>query len=112
MLIRLDRKKILRFASLQSEAATKILAQNPGLQSESDTIIYIENGELYQKSDAVLRISRKIGGLLIILQLAYLLPRRWRDWSYDLIARNRYHWFGKRDQCMVPGENLRKRFLE
>jgi predicted DCC family thiol-disulfide oxidoreductase YuxK len=60
----------------------------------------------------VLRISRRIGGLLIILQLGYILPRHWRDWCYDLIARNRYRWFGQRSQCMVPNENIRKRFLE
>jgi predicted DCC family thiol-disulfide oxidoreductase YuxK len=112
IVIQLDRKQKLRFASLQSEAAEKILSQDPGLQAGPDTLVYLENGKLYFKSDAVLRISRKIGGLLIIFQIGYVMPGPWRNWCYDLIARNRYRWFGQRKQCMVPNENIRKRFLE
>jgi hypothetical protein len=28
-----------------------------------------------------------------------------RDAIYDLIARNRYHWFGRRDACILPNSN-------
>ena len=111
IIIKLDRKEQFKFASLQSEAASKILLKNPWLQAETDTIIYYENDIFYQRSDAVLRISRKLGGLLTILQLGYVLPKKWRDRCYDLIARNRYRWFGQREQCMIPGEHIKKRFL-
>jgi len=39
------------------------------------------------------------------------LPRFIRDPLYDLLARNRYKWFGKRDQCLVLPPEVKARFF-
>jgi predicted DCC family thiol-disulfide oxidoreductase YuxK len=41
-----------------------------------------------------------------------IVPRPVRDWGYDIVARNRYRWFGRTDSCMVPTPELRARFIE
>jgi predicted DCC family thiol-disulfide oxidoreductase YuxK len=34
------------------------------------------------------------------------IPRVIRDAIYDLVARNRYRWFGRRDACILPNSDL------
>lgn len=108
-IIRYDCRKKFRFASMQSTAAQKLL-ETFQIVKISDSVLYIENGVLYQESTAALKIVRHLcwfswlNGLLII-------PGWFRDPVYRLIARNRYHWFGKRESCMVPDEDLKSRFL-
>jgi predicted DCC family thiol-disulfide oxidoreductase YuxK len=78
---------------------------------DPDTVVYLEHDRAYYKSDAILKISRKLGGLLLIFQIGYIMPRKCRDSFYDFIARNRYRWFGKRRDCMVPDGDYKDRFL-
>ena len=110
-IIKLDRKKHLKFASLQNYPA---VFPPGGLNHhgiDPDTLIYIEDDRAYYKSDAILKISRKLGGLLLILQIGYVMPVKWRNRLYDFIARNRYRWFGKRHDCMVPDRDYSDRFF-
>jgi len=44
--------------------------------------------------------------------LLRLLPRRFRDWRYDLVARYRYRVFGKYDACPLPKPRDRHKFLD
>ncbi len=107
-----EREPVLRFASIQSEAGKKLLTWC-GLPEHFDqAIVLIDSGKIDLGSTAALKIGRYLkfpwsflaeGGLLI--------PKVLRDWVYRQIAQNRYHWFGKRDVCMVPTENLKTRFL-
>lgn len=97
-----------RFASLQSEAARRLL----GNDAPAETIVLWEAGKIWSKSTAVLRIAR---GLRFPWSLCYAIvavPRPLRDLVYDWVARHRYAWFGKRESCMVPTPELRARFLE
>ncbi len=97
-----------RFASLQSEAARRLL----GNDAPAETIVLWEAGKIWSKSTAVLRIAR---GLRFPWSLCYAfvaVPRPLRDLVYDWVARHRYAWFGKRESCMVPTPELRARFLE
>jgi predicted DCC family thiol-disulfide oxidoreductase YuxK len=99
------------FASLQSEAA-QALGEEYGFDpSELDTIVLIENGRVYTKSDAAVRIARRLRGPARRWAAARHLPRPLRDSLYDLVARNRYRWFGQRQECMVPTPELQSRFL-
>ena len=41
-----------------------------------------------------------------------IIPRFIRDGVYDFIAKNRYKWFGKKDQCMIPSPELKSRFID
>lgn len=108
-IIRYDCKKKFRFASIQSAAAQKLLET---FQSEkiSDAVLYIENGILYQESTAALKIARYLCWFSW-LNVLLIIPAWFRDPVYRLIARNRYRWFGKRESCMLPDEDLKSRFM-
>ncbi len=77
-----------------------------------DSFVLVEDGRVFTRSEAALRIARRLG---VPWSLAYplmVVPRPFRDWAYDVVARNRYRWFGKRETCRVPTPDLRRRFLE
>jgi predicted DCC family thiol-disulfide oxidoreductase YuxK len=111
-ILRRDSAKRFRFASLQSPAAQRQL-QEIGLTPEDlpDSIALIEDGKVYVKSTAGLRIARGLGGLWPLVSVFLVVPAVPRNWIYDLIARNRYRWFGKREECMLPTAETRERFL-
>lgn len=108
-----DKREQFRFAPLQSEAAEKLLAGR-GLAKDRealDSVILLEGDKVYERSDAALRIARRLGGLWSALYVFIVIPRFLRDAVYKLIARNRYRWFGRTEQCRVPTPELRARFL-
>jgi predicted DCC family thiol-disulfide oxidoreductase YuxK len=105
-----DGKDYFRFASLQSKAAEDLLKNYPEFQSLK-TIIFLENGHIYTRSAAALRISKHLKGIWPLLQSAYIIPAFIRNSIYNLIAKNRYKWFGKKDQCMIPTRELKSKFL-
>lgn len=99
------------FASLQSETGTKLL-QGGGMEpGKLDTVVLIQKGQYYTESAAALRIAR---GLRFPWPLAcafILIPRPLRDALYRYVARNRYRWFGRDEQCLLPTPEIRRRFL-
>ena len=118
-----------RFAALQSEAAADALASVgaevpdhaavsgavsgtvSGTVSGADSIVLIQDGSVYQRSDAALRIAQGLRRPWPLLGALLVVPRPVRDWVYDVIARNRYRWFGRRDACRIPTPELKGRFV-
>lgn len=111
--IKRDKKDIFRFAALQS-AMGQALVKERGINTEEvDSIILIEPQiAYYTKSDAALKIAKLLNGGWPLLGIFLGLPKGFRDWVYDWVARNRYQWFGKKDSCMIPTEALKGKFLE
>ena len=109
-LIKHDKKGVLKFASLQGNYA-KDFVNETEIQS-MQSILFFDGKMLYKKSTAVLKLSRLLGGWHQVLLLGYILPRFVRDWLYNIVAKNRYRWFGKKDQCMLPFKGFENRFLE
>ncbi len=111
-IIKRDHKDIFRYAALQSELGQQ-LTKERGIDTQLvDSMILLEPGVAYfVKSDAALEISKEFGGLWGLLQVFSWLPASLRNPIYDLVARNRYKWFGKKDQCMVPTPELQAKFL-
>lgn len=109
-IIRRDRDKIFRFASLQSEFGQKILRENQLPADEFHSVILFQNNKVYQKSDAVLEIARKLPGFRWV-SLVRILPGFLRDFIYGLVAKNRYRLFGRQDSCMLPTPELLDRFV-
>lgn len=109
-LIRQDRRQVLKFGSLQSEEAQRLLAKNRIDQSLT-SIIYFRQGNHYKRSTAALYILKDLGGLWWMTQIFWIIPRPLRDAIYDWVGHNRYRWFGKKSSCMVPSPELRERFL-
>jgi predicted DCC family thiol-disulfide oxidoreductase YuxK len=106
-----DKKGIFRFAPLQSEAGQKLLQQYNLSTENFESFILIDEGIVYKKSSASLRVMNKLPWYWKEVQLLKIVPSIFRDAIYDFIAKNRYKWFGKKDQCMVPSPELRSRFL-
>jgi predicted DCC family thiol-disulfide oxidoreductase YuxK len=104
-----------RFASLQSDYATRIL-QRHGLDPQDlDTVYVVESpGDRPKaRSAAVIFILRELGGLWSAVSTALrILPRPLRDWGYNVVARHRYRVFGKYKTCPLPGKKYRERFLD
>lgn len=108
-IIRRDKRKIFLFATLQSEHGRAATEHFSGKAPDSVVLFY--RGKYFIKSTATLKALRLAGGLWSWMYLFIVVPRFLRDWVYDMISRNRYHWFGKRNECMVPTRELMGRFL-
>lgn len=109
--IKRDPHAKFKFASLQSNEGGN-LQKEFGIDTENiKTIVLVENDNYYLKSDAVLRIFKHLDGMWFILYYLIYIPRPIRNFVYDLVANNRYRWFGKKDVCMLPTPELKKRFL-
>ena len=109
--IRHDAKGIFRFGPLQWTEAQKILGKLSGEILERDTIVLLEKGKVFTESTAALKIMRKLSGMYRLLYGLIIVPGFLRDAMYRFVARHRYRVFGKRDECMVPTPELRKRFI-
>jgi predicted DCC family thiol-disulfide oxidoreductase YuxK len=107
-----DPEAYFRFAPLQSETGRRLLVESGLSDSPPDSIVLIQGGRAYTQSAAALRIARRLRFPWPLLYALILVPSFFRDWLYDLIARNRYRWFGRREVCMTPTPELRSRFLE
>lgn len=105
-----DPQGIFHFASLQSEAGQELVKKHK-VPADVDSLILIEDGKVYYKSTAALRISRHLQGAWKWLYGFIIIPTPLRNIVYDLIAKNRYKWFGQKDSCMLPPPKVRKRFL-
>lgn len=107
-----DRQDQFRFTSLDSELGQQILQQIGVDRAQTDSIVlYIPGEAYYVKSQAALMIAKYLGGWHSLLTIFLLLPTKLADSLYDYIAKNRYKWYGKKDQCMIPSESIRKKFL-
>ena len=110
--IKRDKKKYFSFASLQSGEGQKLSGQYDLPLNDFNSFILIENGKAYTRSTGALRVIKKLKGLWPLLYGFMIIPKFIRNAVYDWIARNRYKWFGKKDECMIPTPELKARFLD
>lgn len=110
--IRQDKKKKFLFSTLQSSLGKEILQKNDLRPEDPESFILRDQGKLYFKSSAALRIAARLPWYWKWTQVLWIFPRFIRDGVYDIIAKNRYKWWGKRNECMVPAPELKERFLE
>ncbi|WP_404452205.1 thiol-disulfide oxidoreductase DCC family protein [Virgibacillus necropolis] len=110
-IIKRDKKAIYKFASIQSDIGQKIL-KNFNVPENIDSLILVEGNKCYFKSSAALRICKNLKGGWKLLYCFLSIPKLVRDYFYDIIAKNRYKWFGKKDACMLPSPEMRNRFLK
>lgn len=132
--MRHDRSGRVRFASLQSQVAQRLLADCDSLpadrvstspcggpdvergvlrngRNDGDTVVLIAQGKVYTGSDAVLTLLRELDNLWPHLYALRAVPRPLRDRLYALVARHRYRWFGRKTVCPQPTQEQRLRFL-
>ena len=110
-IVKNDRQARFRFVSAQSERG-KDLQRSCGVDTLKDgTVILLEHDQVHIKSDAALHIAKNLDGAWRLLYILRFIPKPVREYFYAIISKNRYRWFGKRDECLLPDENLKERFL-
>lgn len=110
-IIRRDPAGYFRFAALQTDSGRLTVERYDLNMIRTDTITLIENDRVFYRSDAALRISRRLAGAWKLIYVLIIIPPFIRNFIYDIVARNRYRWFGKRDTCFIPDESIKSRFL-
>ena len=112
-IIKHDKNDIFRFAALQGDLGKKLLRERGLEPDELDSIYLIEPGVAYYKeSTAALEIAAELSGPYSFLKHFKFIPEGIRDSIYQFIANNRYKWYGKREECMIPTPKLKAKFLD
>ena len=109
--LRHEKNTDIQFASLQSEVGLALLQKHAINPKEIDSLVLITQDAVYLKSSAALRLTKYFKGLYPLLIILLIVPVFIRDGVYDYVARNRYKWFGKQDNCMIPSPEIKNRFL-
>lgn len=107
-LVRHDGSRALRFAPLQGTTA----AQFEPLPRNLDSVVVVDGDRVLVKSDAAIMALSRLGGMWRLCTVARIVPRGVRDATYDVIARNRYAWFGKHEACRIPTPEESAWFLD
>jgi predicted DCC family thiol-disulfide oxidoreductase YuxK len=112
-----DRHEAFMFASMQSDISRQILAKHGNSPDSLDTLILINDFDtaaesVMTRSDAALFVMSELRGWYRVFDILRVLPKWIRDRAYNLIARNRYGWFGKYDACPLPDVRYRGRFID
>ena len=107
-----NRAENIQFSPLQSDFAKQLLAQHNLSSDDMNTVVFIEDNKAYTRSTAAFQISKHLIYPWKAIYYFKFVPKSITDWIYDLIAKNRYSWFGKKNQCMVPKPEWRERFHE
>ena len=111
-IIKNDKNNSFVFTSLQSKIGQEITKYLKIDVAKIDSIILYEPTIAYDiKSTAALKIMNEFGGFWKITQFFWIFPRFIRDVVYNVIAKNRYKWFGKKETCMIPTPELKAKFL-
>jgi len=110
-IIKRDKKDFFRFVALQSEKASQLLLQFNLPVNYSESVILILDDKIFVRSDAALKIAQKLNGLWFLFSVFKIVPKPIRDFFYDLIAKHRYRIFGKKENCMIPSEENRNKFI-
>ncbi|MDZ4751757.1 MAG: DCC1-like thiol-disulfide oxidoreductase family protein [Flavobacteriales bacterium] len=94
-----DKKRILRFTSIQGKTALSFLTQDE--ISSLSTIIYMKSGKKYYRSGAALRMISELGGVWSLMKVLLIIPEFMRNWIYSYVAAHRYRWYAKRTSCEI-----------
>lgn len=106
ILIALDTHRRFKYTSVQGEFVKTL-----DIEQDIDSIIFYEDRTLYYKSTAILKILKSLGGIWVIVNIFYLIPRVVRDFVYDVIAKYRYNIFGKMESCRMPNKDEEELFI-
>ncbi len=109
--IKRDKDAILKYASLQSESGQALLQEYGLPLTQFNSFVFIHNKKVYLRSSAALQAVRMLSAPLNWLYGFIIVPRFIRDGVYNIIAKNRYKWFGQQESCMIPTPELKSRFL-
>jgi len=107
-----DKKRVFRFAPLQGETAKDVLGVVNIDLEHPDSFVLSKDNKVYFRSTAALMVARQLGFPWSLTSLFLVVPPFIRDAVYNLIARNRYKWFGRKETCRLPSPEERSLFLD
>ena len=110
-IIRRDYKNKFKFCPLQTNAGKKLIKQT-GINPFPDTIVLICKNKYYFRSTAIFKIIKELKGWIRLFYPFIIIPAFIRNFVYNIIAKYRYSWFGKKDKCMVPTAEIMQKFIE
>lgn len=111
-IIKHEKKSSLKFSPLQSTLSKKLSKDLNFDVDQLNTLIFIHTGKVYTKSKAVFKVSSYLKFPWNALSILNFLPTKLTDFFYDFIAKKRYVFFGREDECIVPDPEIRYRFLD
>ena len=111
-IIRHDKKNQFLFGSLQGKAGQEYLKKFNLPQDSLNSFMLVEGDTLYTRSSGALRMLKNLGNGWQLFYAFIIVPKFIRDSIYHIIAKNRYKWFGKKEECWLPNAELEARFLE
>lgn len=109
--IKRDAKKEIRYAAVQSTQGKLLMKKYGIVEAYLGSLIFIDEGKVYLKSSGALRLCKYLKGLWPILFVLMIIPPFIRNTVYDIVAKHRYKWFGKKQTCMVPTLELKSLFI-
>lgn len=111
-IIKRDRKDIFRFVPQQSDLGQQIVAHLGIDPVKTDSILLYEPGKAYYiKAEAAIQIGKALGGMYALMSVFLIFPDFIKNNVYNYIAKNRYKWYGKKSDCMVPTPEMKSKFL-
>lgn len=110
--IKRDKHKQLKFTPLQGNTAKQLLPKYHLEPASLSSVVFIDAGKAYTQSSAAIRICKYLHGGWKLFYALMVIPKFIRDFLYNVIARNRYKWFGEKQSCMIPSADLKERFLD
>ena len=96
---------------IAGETGSELMKKHNLTSKDIDSVILIDADRAYIKSDAALRIAAELGGIYKLISYLRFIPKFIRDYFYDIVAIDRYKWFGKKDTCRIPTPELKSKFL-
>lgn len=111
IVLRQDRSAKIMFCPLQSAKGESLLRNFNMDPATLNSLVYIRNERVLIKSQAVIAIMKDMGGIWKMGKVLKIFPRVFGDYFYDVVAKSRYKWFGKRGECMIPTADIKTRFL-
>lgn len=106
-----DSKNQFKFAALQSKKGIELLEKFNLPKDDFDSFILIFNNKVFKKSNAAFMIAKQISGWPKLILPFQILPSILTDFIYDIVAKNRYKLFGKKEACRIPTPEEKNRFL-
>jgi predicted DCC family thiol-disulfide oxidoreductase YuxK len=107
-----DKKNQFLFSSLQGKTGQAYLKKFNLPADAFNSFMLVEGDHLYTRSSGALRMLKYLGNGWQLLYAFIIVPKFIRDGVYNFIAKNRYRWFGKKEECWIPTDALKAKFLD
>jgi predicted DCC family thiol-disulfide oxidoreductase YuxK len=109
--LRHDRRGAYRMLAAQTPLGRALYVHYGLDPNDYESMILIADGVPALKSEAGIRIAQGLGLPWSLAAALRIVPRALRDWLYNVLARNRFRVFGRRDTCYLPDPRDADRFL-